>query len=245
MRLGDAPAILKVPFERDERYGGILMRWWGGVGAARLLRLDEETGTMVIERATGNGDLRSMALGGDDRAAIKILCEVTRRLHEQRCRPRPAGLISLREWFVALKDAAVEEPFARGWQVADRLLAEEREVVALHGDIHHGNVLDFEARGWLAIDPKHLCGERTFDYVNILRNPEPDRIPDARRFAQLVEDVAAAGHLQKDRLLSWTYAFALLSAAWCREDGKEAPADLALADLAGAALGAPNAAPPA
>jgi len=33
-------------------------------------------------------------------------------------------------------------------------------------------VLDAEARGWIAIDPKGLLGERTFDFVNILRNPD-------------------------------------------------------------------------
>lgn len=33
-------------------------------------------------------------------------------------------------------------------------------MVTLHGDLHHGNVLDFGASGWLAIDPKGLKGER-------------------------------------------------------------------------------------
>jgi len=27
-------------------------------------------------------------------------------------------------------------------------------------------------RGWLAIDPKGLCGERGFDFVNIFCNPD-------------------------------------------------------------------------
>jgi aminoglycoside/hydroxyurea antibiotic resistance kinase len=41
----------------------------------------------------------------------------------------------------------------------------------LHGDLHHGNVLDFGLRGWLAIDPKGLLGERGFDFANIFTNP--------------------------------------------------------------------------
>jgi streptomycin 6-kinase len=51
------------------------------------------------------------------------------------------------------------------------LLAEPREVGVLHGDLHHGNVLDFGVRGWLAIDPKGLLGERGFDFANIFTNP--------------------------------------------------------------------------
>ena len=58
--------------------------------------------------------------------------------------------------------------------VADELLREQREIVVLHGDAHHGNVLDFGQRGWLAIDPKRVMGERCYDYVNVLCNPDLD-----------------------------------------------------------------------
>ncbi|WP_430515673.1 aminoglycoside phosphotransferase family protein, partial [Inquilinus limosus] len=42
---------------------------------------------------------------------------------------------------------------ARAAAIARDLLAERREIVTLHGDLHHDNVLDFGPRGWLAIDP--------------------------------------------------------------------------------------------
>lgn len=32
------------------------------------------------------------------------------------------------------------------------------------GDAHHSNILDFGERGWLAIDPKRVTGERYYDY---------------------------------------------------------------------------------
>jgi streptomycin 6-kinase len=56
--------------------------------------------------------------------------------------------------------------------IADKLLDDPRDIVALHGDIHHGNILDFGERGWLAIDPKGLIGERGFDYANNFCNPD-------------------------------------------------------------------------
>jgi hypothetical protein len=37
---------------------------------------------------------------------------------------------------------------------ASNLLKTQREIVVLHGDMHHGNVLHFGSRGWLAIDPR-------------------------------------------------------------------------------------------
>ena len=56
--------------------------------------------------------------------------------------------------------------------VAAELLASPRDVTVLHGDIHHGNILDFGARGWLAVDPKGLVGERGLDYANLFCNPD-------------------------------------------------------------------------
>ena len=45
-------------------------------------------------------------------------------------------------------------------ETAQALLADPRERSVLHGDLHHDNALDFGARGWRAIDPKGLIGER-------------------------------------------------------------------------------------
>jgi streptomycin 6-kinase len=38
------------------------------------------------------------------------------------------------------------------------LLANSHEAVPVHGDVHHGNILDFETLGSLAIDPERLMG---------------------------------------------------------------------------------------
>ncbi len=96
---------------------------------------------------------------------------------------------------------------------AQALLADPRDVVVLHGDIHHGNVLDGGERGWLAIDPKGLLGERTFDFVNILRNPDVATALAPGRFARQIEVLTAAASIERQRLLDWTLAFAGLSAA--------------------------------
>jgi streptomycin 6-kinase len=115
-------------------------------------------------------------------------------------------------------------------------LAESRDPVVLHGDIHHGNVLDAGARAWVAIDPKGLRGERTFDFVNILRNPDAATALAPGRFLREVEVVARAAALDRRRLLEWTLAFAGLSAAWRIADGERPELDLAVAGLAEVAL---------
>ncbi|HCW17930.1 MAG TPA: APH(6) family putative aminoglycoside O-phosphotransferase, partial [Achromobacter sp.] len=54
-----APAMLKVSIEEDERQGGVLMTWWDGQGAARVLAHDDHA--ILLERATGTRSLAAYA----------------------------------------------------------------------------------------------------------------------------------------------------------------------------------------
>ena len=106
-------------------------------------------------------------------------------------------------------------------------------MTALHGDIHHDNILDFGARGWLAIDPKGLLGERSFDYANIFCNPR-DIATAPGRISRQASIVAEAAGLERPRLLQWVLAYAGLSAAWLLNDGEDAALPLAVAEAAAA-----------
>ncbi len=120
---------------------------------------------------------------------------------------------------------------------ARALLAEPRQVVPLHGDLHHGNVLDGGPRGWLAIDPKRLRGERAFDFANIFCNPDLETAAAPGRLARQAAVVAAAAGLERARLLRWVLAYAGLSAAWTLSDDEHPEIALAVAEIAAAALG--------
>jgi len=56
------------------------------------------------------------------------------------------------------------------------------------------------------------------------------------RFARQVDVIAEAAALDRMRLLRWTLAFASLSAVWILGDGDHPGLDLAVAELAAAAL---------
>ena len=92
--------------------------------------------------------------------------------------------------------------------------------MVLHGDIHHGNILDFGERGWLAIDPKGLFGERGYDYANLFCNPELSTCTRRERFLRQLAVVTQAANLDRQRLLMWIMAYAGLSAAWFLEDNE-------------------------
>jgi streptomycin 6-kinase len=235
------PAMLKLSFEEDERLGGAVMEWWDGDGAARVLARDEHA--LLLERATGPASLSEMARAGQDDAACRILCLTAARLHAPRAGALPK-LTPLAQWFRELAPAARTHGgiLLRCAETAEALLHDQHEIVVLHGDLHHDNVLDFGARGWLAIDPKHIIGERGFDFANIFTNPDladPTRpvATEPGRFARRLDIVAAAAKLDRLRLLSWILAWTGLSAAWyLGDDDPMAKIDLHIAQLAAAEI---------
>ena len=235
------PAILKLSSEPDHLRGGALLEWWGGEGAARVLARDDHA--LLMERACGPVSLAAMARDGRDDEACRILCTVAARLHAPRPGPRPE-LVPLEIWFRDLWPAAENHGgvLARCARVAEDLLAAPREVGVLHGDLHHGNVLDFGPRGFLAIDPKGLLGERGFDFANLFTNPDladPTRpvATEPGRLMRRLAIVSEAAGLERGRLLAWIAAWAGLSAAWfLQDDDTRAKIDLTIAGIALATL---------
>lgn len=239
-RNGEA-AMLKIATETEERFGGVLMRWWDGEGAARVLAMDEHA--ILLERAQGVRSLSELARNGCDDEATRIICDVVATLHAPRAKPLPA-LIPLSAWFRELWPAAANHGgiLARSAEAARLLLADPREVGVVHGDIHHDNILDFGERGWLAIDPKRLHGEHGFDYANLFCNPDladPSRpiATSPERFARRLDIVVERAGLERTRLLRWIIAWTGLSAAWFMGDGVDPQTDLRIAQLAIAAIG--------
>jgi streptomycin 6-kinase len=237
VRRGREPAMLKIAVEPEEKWGAGLMIWWNGIGAARVIEHDDVA--ILLERATGGRSLADMASRGMDDEASLIICDVVAGLHAPRHSP-PPKLVPLTHWFRALDPIATREGgiLIRCAETAQALLTDPHEVVSLHGDVHHGNILDFDERGWLAIDPKRLKGERGFDYANLFCNPNHPVAAAPGRLARQADVVAKAAQLERTRLLQWVVAWAGLSAAWLVEDGEDDHVEptLAIAEIAAAEL---------
>jgi streptomycin 6-kinase len=238
VRRGGHPAMLKVAVHPEERRGNRLMTRWNGNGAARVLVHDGDA--ILMERALPELSLAELVRHGRDDEACRIMCAAAVCLHAGESPPQDLvkDLVPLTRWFAALMEAAE----LRGGilrlcaATASELLATPRDVTVLHGDIHHGNVLDFGSRGWLVIDPKGLVGERAFDYANLFCNPDIETATSPGRLARRVEIVATAAVLDRNRLLRWLLAWAGLSAAFAIEDGGSPKGALTVAELAAAEL---------
>lgn len=238
VRRGDERLFLKRAISDEERAGGAVLAWWHGEGAVRVLLADD--GVQLLERADGPRDLAALAAGGPDGddEATRILCRAGLRLHTAGTPPRPPGLLPLRRWFRDLVDREHgDDVLSDARRAALDLLAHPAGDMVLHGDLHHGNVLDGGERGWLAIDPKPLHGDPGFDVANVLCNPDAGVALAPGRLDRTVGVIAAETGMSEHRILTWALAWGGLSAVWSEADGGDATAARGVALRARARLG--------
>ena len=222
-----APAVFKLGMPDGEARDQIAaLRIFDGRGIARLLAGDAEGGALLIERLLPGTSLVQLA-PEDDEAATAIAAEVMRALW----RPAPAEhtFPTTEEWADGLARLRAEfgggtGPFdARLVERAERLFAELHASAGapmlLHGDLHHDNILSAEREPWLAIDPKGVVGEPAFEVGALLRNQLPTTEAEMRRITERrVSQLSEALGIERERILGWNLAQAVLSAWWSYED---------------------------
>jgi streptomycin 6-kinase len=212
--------ILKLlsPSETEEQRGALALHYFRGRGAVHVLQYDAEA--QLLEYAAGD-ELVTLVTRGEDERATRIIAHVMAQLHRVSPDPPPDGLAPLERWFGALfakamadQQAGITSIYVRSAALAERLLADQRDIRVLHGDLHHYNIRQ-SARGWLAFDPKGLVGERTYDCANTLCNPVmPDLVHNETRLLTNARILADALNLDPWRVLAFTYAYACLNASW-------------------------------
>jgi streptomycin 6-kinase len=214
-----ARAVLKVNFpEPDSEHEAQALQHWDAVGAVALLAHDQNRRALLVERCEPGDELWSL----EEDEANGIAADVLLRLW----RPPAPG-----HPFRLLADEALSwaEQIPREWErhgrpfgrrVLDEAVGFLREAgtsqgedVVLHQDLHGGNVLRSE-RGWLAIDPKPLVGEREFDTASLLRDRRDELAQDraaARQLRRRLDQLCSVLNLDRDRARRWGVAHAL---AW-------------------------------
>ncbi|GAA2753173.1 aminoglycoside phosphotransferase family protein [Amnibacterium kyonggiense] len=208
--LAGEPVILKIARIEEERRGGRLMAWWSAHGGLPVLAADDDA--ILMRRATGGRSLLAMSAAGLDDEAEEVLLDTVLALHAAPVPPAAVGLLPLRTWFRDLVDEPQTDPLLdRAASVARDLLAEDGPTVALHGDVHHGNVLDLGDR-WAAIDPKGLVGHPAFDVANLCCNPTERTAVE--RLDRRLDRSAERLRLDRAVLEAWVVAWCGLSLAW-------------------------------
>jgi streptomycin 6-kinase len=235
-RADGTPVMLKLGVPNPELLTEIAaLEHYAGRGICQLLAADRERGMLLLERLQPGDMLSSLANDGgnadanDDRAttiAAQVMLALWRPAPAEHNFPTVAGwgqgLERLRQRF-----AGGVGPFpARLVEQAERIFAElltssgdqPGQQLLLHGDLHHYNILAGRG-GWLAIDPKGLVGEAAYETGALLRNEwGADLATLPQRTARRVAILAEVLNQDRQRIIGWGIAQAVLSAWWDYED---------------------------
>lgn len=205
------------------------LQLYDGLGAVRLFEADPDKGALLLERLRPGTLLAELA--DDDEATL-----IAATTMQQLWRPLPDGhpFVPVARWAAGLERLRARFDGGTGPLRADlvdraerlfaELLADMNEAVLLHGDLHHFNIVAAGRQPWLALDPHGAAGEPAYETGALLRNrfqhlataSERCRL-QARRVALLAERLG----LDRQRILAWGVAQAVLSAWWDIEDNTE------------------------
>ena len=210
---------------------------FAGVGAARLLAHDARRGVLLLERVLPGTPVCELV---SEAEATRIAATLMRQLW--RSPPANHNFPSLVIWFQAFaklrnKFGGGSGPFpAKLFDQAEHTFAvlnasSDRSPV-LHGDLHHANILFSEERGWLAIDPKGVCGDPGYEVGAFMLNRLPVNASESATIevlAQRLSIFSAELGIDKERLRQWSLCQAVLSALWDFEDSADWRPTLSLA----------------
>jgi streptomycin 6-kinase len=230
---GDEDVILKMAVPNPELTSEMTaLKLFNGDGACRLLEHDEERGLLLLERLKPGKMLSELK---DDDERTNIAADVILNMQRRGGVPPPelqGKFIKLSDWFDGLKKIRPHfnggtGPFPK--EILEHVeyflpeLFAEKDVKLMHGDFHHFNILSSE-RGWLIIDPKGVVGPAGYEIGPFMINPW-DGISDGSSFKvqteRRVSILSERLGWQREKIIRWSLAHAVLSAWWSIEDNME------------------------
>ncbi|KPV44273.1 aminoglycoside phosphotransferase family protein [Alicyclobacillus ferrooxydans] len=229
-------AVVKIAVEKEELSCELYaLKAFVGRGGVHVIDADRDLGALVLEHVVPGTPLSTIT---DDDVATRIFCNVFQTLHgskqnlhgtEQTLRSR---FPSVRDHFAVLdryseqcKKNGNSGPLPAHWvhrakACLEDLISSTREHVLLHGDLHHGNILQSSDHGWVVIDPKGIIGDLHFDVIQYLLN-HVDRGGDTQTVLNRRMDIICEClGLDSGRIAMWGIARGVLEACWILEDGR-------------------------
>ena len=223
---GNEYVILKIGIPNTELISEMTaLKLFNGDGACQVLASDEERGSLLLERLQPGEMLSDLE---DDDERTHIAADVMSKLWREV--PTNNKFIQLSDWFEGL--IKIRPHFNGGTgpfpkeilEQVESLLPElfaDKNVKLMHGDFHHFNILSSE-RGWLVIDPKGVIGPVGYEIGPLMLNPWnsiSDRVSFQVRAERRMSILSERLGWEREKIINWTTAHAVLSAWWDFQDG--------------------------
>jgi streptomycin 6-kinase len=236
------PAVVKVTRRRSAALREATVLRALAPAAVAVEALEPDLGALLLEQALPGTPLTSAAARDDDAATRSFAAVVASLRPSAAGRPSHDTVPRLDRAVAAWLGAAGRPPVARaiGRKRLDRAAALAAELrrsadsaIVLHGDLHHDNVLAATRRPYLVVDPEGFVGDPTAELACFLRNPIDHLTASFGPLARLRRRIAVLTEMLGDpaeRIRSWAYVGAVVSAGWSASAGEAAGPWLAVAD---------------
>lgn len=211
------PAILKLGIAGDSVENEIrTLHLYDGNGCVKLLKEDAKGGAMLLEHLLPG---IMLVPEKDEKLAVKHFAQVWKTI--RRPAPPNANNQSIAEWIKAfdlrtssISSQHIQQAKAYFTEIMNASTGEE----LLHGDLHHENILYDHTRGWVAIDPKGVIGDRYFDVIAFLTNQLFHKENPKEVLQKRVDLLCEALEFDKERLLKAGFVMSMLFTCWGIED---------------------------
>lgn len=223
-------AVIKIAFPGDKEFQSEIqaLTLFNGKGVVKILRAEPKDAIVLIEKIQPGSALSGIS---DDDEATRTLARLIKRIRQPL--PSDHNFITITEWSSAL--SKIRQQFSTNEgpipshlisiaeELFKKLIASSGAPVLLHGDLHHDNVLSSDGGEWVAIDPKGVAAEPSYEVAAMIRNPY-DKLKSItnlepllrRRLLILSEELETNVQL----LQEWCIAQTVLSAVWNGEISK-------------------------
>jgi streptomycin 6-kinase len=219
-------AVLKIGF--PEENSPVLgeaetLKFYNGSGAAKLLRIDEENLTLLLEKLNPGKHLKDI-FQNDKAKSVEIAIEVLQKIRSKP--PEDHNFIRLEDWFANFGKARNTNFPSQAVSKAQKFYEElsTDESFLLHGDFHHENVLSASREAFLAIDPKGVIGQIGYE-ISVFLNDHAWWLEGDDCLREKLNDAllkfSEAFEIEAHALRKWAYAQGVLSAWWTFEENRE------------------------
>ncbi len=216
-------AVLKIYFPKDPEYLNQLraLQIFNGKGSVKVLENNDENFAILMEQCVPGNMLSSLK---DEDEETLIFTGLLKKLWKK----APAGSdfpnlgddLKDFEWFIAnqkkFKDKISKQLVLKAFEKYKNLIETQKDLYLLHSDLHHENILSSK-RGWLAIDPKGVIGEREFEVAAFMRNPikkAKENLLTKEILIKRIDILSRELGFNRERIIAWSFSQTVLSAIW-------------------------------
>lgn len=216
------PVVLKISCDREliqDEYRAL--NHFKSHGAIKVLDIHADLNALLLEQAIP-GNLLKEYYSEDIQNTIQIYGDVVKTLAGQ---SKSSDQYKHVEGWCRAIDRIDDQRISTNYikkakELRDFLFSTKEREYLCHGDLHLENIIQ-NGNQWLSIDPKGIIGEMAFeaaafDLIDESEWSKPQLLKDKIIYRSQL--LAATLDLDHDRLLSWIFLRAMMSAQWFIED---------------------------